>query len=70
MKRVLCPGTYDPVTIGHIDIISRCGAMFDEVIVAVVDDSYRKTTLFTADERVAVLAGVHQASAECEESPS
>lgn len=52
MKRVLCPGTYDPVTIGHIDIISRCCAMFDEVIVAVVDDSYRKTTLFAADERL------------------
>ncbi len=47
MKRVLCPGTYDPVTIGHLDIISRCSAMFDEVIVAVVDDSYRKTTLFS-----------------------
>ena len=52
MNRVLCPGTYDPVTIGHIDIISRCGAMFDEVIVAVVDDSYRKTTLFSVSERV------------------
>jgi pantetheine-phosphate adenylyltransferase len=52
VKRVLCPGTYDPVTIGHLDIISRCRAMFDEVIVAVVDDSYRKTTLFSAEERL------------------
>jgi pantetheine-phosphate adenylyltransferase len=51
VKRVLCPGTYDPVTIGHLDIITRCSAMFDEVIVAVVDDSYRKTTLFSAGER-------------------
>ena len=52
MNRVLCPGTYDPVTIGHLDIISRCSAMFDEVVVAVVDDSYRKTTLFSAGERM------------------
>lgn len=52
MKRVLCPGSYDPVTIGHLDIISRCSAMFDEVVVAVVDDSYRKTALFSAGERM------------------
>ncbi len=52
MNRVLCPGSYDPVTIGHLDIIGRCSAMFDEVIVAVVDDSYRKTALFSAGERL------------------
>jgi pantetheine-phosphate adenylyltransferase len=51
VKTVLCPGTYDPVTIGHIDIISRCSAMFDEVVVAVVDDSYRKSVLFSSGER-------------------
>jgi len=55
VNRVLCPGTYDPVTTGHIDIIARCCAMFDEVIVAVVDDSYRKTTLFSSDERLRFL---------------
>jgi len=48
----LCPGTYDPVTIGHIDIISRCAGMFDEVVVALVADSFRKTSLFTSEERV------------------
>ena len=46
MKTVLCPGTYDPVTVGHLDVISRCSAMFDEVVVGVVEDSYRKTSLF------------------------
>ena len=51
VKTVLCPGTYDPVTIGHLDIITRCSAMFDEVVVAVVDDSYRKSVLFSAGER-------------------
>lgn len=52
MKTVLCPGTYDPVTVGHVDVIARCSAMFDEVVVAVVDDSYRKSVLFTAEERL------------------
>jgi pantetheine-phosphate adenylyltransferase len=52
VKTALCPGTYDPVTVGHLDIITRCSAMFDEVVVAVVDDSFRKTVLFTCEERV------------------
>jgi len=48
----LLPGTYDPVTIGHLDVISRCSAMFDDVVVGVVDDSFRKSVLFRAEERV------------------
>jgi pantetheine-phosphate adenylyltransferase len=55
VKTALCPGTYDPVTIGHVDIISRCAGMFDEVVVAVVDDSFRKTVLFTCEERMRFL---------------
>jgi len=55
VKTVLCPGTYDPVTVGHIDIISRCSAMFDEVVVAIVDDSYRKSVMFTSEERLQFL---------------
>src|ERR1700680_1926795 len=50
----ICPGSYDPVTFGHIDVISRASAMFDKVIVAVVNLPVRKgETLFTAEERVA-----------------
>ena len=50
----VCPGSYDPVTYGHLDVISRAAAMFDKVIVAVVNLPVRKgETLFTADERVA-----------------
>ena len=50
----ICPGSYDPVTYGHLDVISRAAAMFDKVIVAVVNLPVRKGgTLFTADERVA-----------------
>ncbi len=50
----ICPGSYDPITYGHVDVISRAAAMFDKVIVAVVNIPIRKaTTLFSAEERVA-----------------
>jgi pantetheine-phosphate adenylyltransferase len=50
----ICPGSYDPVTNGHLDVISRACALFETVIVAVVNLPIRKgQTLFTAEERVA-----------------
>jgi pantetheine-phosphate adenylyltransferase len=52
----ICPGTFDPVTYGHLDVISRASAMFETVIVAVVNLPWRKgQTLFTADERIAFI---------------
>jgi len=49
---VVCPGTYDPVTNGHVDIIGRASRVFDEVIVGVVNNPVRKqSTLFSPDER-------------------
>ena len=49
----ICPGTFDPITNGHLDVIGRASAMFDEVIVGVVNIPWRKgNTLFTAEERV------------------
>ncbi len=55
-RTALCPGTFDPVTFGHLDVINRASAMFDEVVVAVVNLPWRKgATLFSADERVAFL---------------
>lgn len=49
----VCPGSYDPITLGHVDVISRASVMFDELIVAVVDASVRKSSsLFEAEERV------------------
>jgi pantetheine-phosphate adenylyltransferase len=49
----VCPGSYDPVTLGHLDIIKRVSEVFDNVIVAVVNQPVRKQkTLFDADERV------------------
>jgi len=55
VKTALCPGTYDPVTVGHVDVITRCSTIFDEVVIAVVDDSFRKTVLFNVEERVRFL---------------
>ena len=52
-RTAICPGSYDPVTNGHVDIISRASGMFDEVIVAVVNASVRKSrSLFDAEERI------------------
>ena len=49
----VCPGSYDPITNGHVDVITRAAAMFDELIVAVVNASVRKTKpMFTGEERV------------------
>jgi len=49
---VVCPGSYDPVTNGHLDIITRTSAAFERVIVGVVNNPIRKEkTLFTAEER-------------------
>lgn len=54
MVRALYPGTFDPVTNGHLDIISRAARLFDEVIVAVYDTP-PKTLLFSTDERVSMM---------------
>jgi pantetheine-phosphate adenylyltransferase len=49
----VCPGSYDPITNGHIDVITRASEIFDELIVTVVNASVRKDrALFTAEERV------------------
>ena len=54
MRRAVCPGSFDPVTNGHLDIVSRASQLFDEVVVAVgVNKS--KSRLFSADERIDML---------------
>ena len=53
---VVCPGSYDPVTNGHLDIITRTSAVFERVVVGVVNNPIRKQkTLFTAEERRAFI---------------
>lgn len=54
MRIGVCPGSFDPVTNGHLDIIARASKMFDKVIVAVLKNS-SKTSLFTIEERVEML---------------
>jgi pantetheine-phosphate adenylyltransferase len=51
----ICPGSYDPVTNGHVDIISRAALIFERVVVGVVRDPQHKSALFGVDERVAFL---------------
>jgi pantetheine-phosphate adenylyltransferase len=48
----VCPGTYDPVTVGHLDIIRRTAAVFDRVVVGVVRAPRHKQTMFTLEERI------------------
>ncbi len=52
--KVICPGSFDPVTLGHIDIITRASKMFDEVVVGVLKNA-EKTPCFTTDERISFL---------------
>ena len=59
MKRALTPGTFDPITSGHLDVIARASQLVDEVVVAVAD-SQKKGPLFTLEERVEL---VRQATA-------
>ncbi|NHD17276.1 MULTISPECIES: pantetheine-phosphate adenylyltransferase [Actinopolyspora] len=57
MRRAVCPGSYDPVTNGHLDIIERAAGLFDEVTVAVLVNKSKKS-LFDVDERIEMLREV------------
>lgn len=63
MKSAIYPGSFDPVTLGHIDIIHRAAKMFDEVTVCILENK-AKTPLFSVDERVRMLQKV------CEDIPN
>ncbi len=55
MITAIYPGTYDPVTFGHVDVIARAAEVFDRVVVGVVGDPRHKKPMFSLDERVAFL---------------
>nr|MDT0661528.1 pantetheine-phosphate adenylyltransferase [Micromonospora sp. DSM 115978] len=57
MRRAVCPGSFDPVTNGHLDIIGRASRLFDEVVVGVLINQ-SKRGLFSVDERIAMLREV------------
>lgn len=54
MSRAVCPGSFDPVTIGHLDVFGRAAALFDSVVIA-VGSNMSKTALFSPAERVVML---------------
>ena len=54
MRRAVCPGSFDPVTNGHLDVISRTALQFDEVVVAVLVNPNKKG-MFSADERIEMI---------------
>ena len=70
MKIAICPGSFDPVTLGHLDIITRASKLFDRVIVVVMSNS-AKSPLFTQLERMELLnkavanAGLDNVSVDC-----
>ncbi|HQR78744.1 MAG TPA: pantetheine-phosphate adenylyltransferase [Actinomycetota bacterium] len=57
MRRAVCPGSFDPVTNGHLDIVQRASDLFDEVVVAVLINK-KKQGLFTVEERIELLQQV------------
>jgi pantetheine-phosphate adenylyltransferase len=57
VRRAVCPGSFDPPTNGHLDVVSRTAALFDEVVVAVLVNK-AKSGMFTVDERMAMLTEI------------
>ena len=55
MITAIYPGTYDPVTMGHVDVIERAASIFDRIVVGVVGNPQHKSPMFTLDERVGFL---------------
>jgi pantetheine-phosphate adenylyltransferase len=55
LRTAICPGVFDPVTLGHLDIIRRTAGIFDRVVVGVVREPSHKQTMFSVEERVAFL---------------
>ena len=55
MSTAICPGSYDPVTFGHVDVIRRAAGIFDRIVVGIVRDPHHKGTLFSVEERVGFL---------------
>ena len=57
-KKAVCPGSFDPMTMGHLDIFTRASRLFDEVTVLVTGNPDKPSGLFTVEERVALIREV------------
>ena len=69
MITAICPGSYDPVTLGHVDVIGRAAAIFDRVVVGVVREPRHKQPLFPIEERIAFLEEALAGEANVEVTP-
>ncbi|MGO2426255.1 pantetheine-phosphate adenylyltransferase [Corynebacterium flavescens] len=58
MTKAVCPGSFDPITLGHVDIFNRANAMFDEVTVVVTGNPEKPSGLFSVEERVELIRQV------------
>ena len=52
MRRAICPGSFDPVTNGHLDIFERASQMFDEIVISVFHNPGKEKAMFSMEERV------------------
>ena len=69
MKTAVYPGSFDPITNGHVNIIERASKLFEKLVVAVAD-STSKTTLFTAEERIEMIrSSIHDKNVVVERAP-
>lgn len=60
MTNVLYPGSFDPITKGHMNIIEQASELFDEVVIAVLQNPLKKSGLFTLEERVEIIKNLYQ----------
>lgn len=60
MTRVIYPGSFDPITKGHMNIISQAASLFDEVVVAVLSNSSKKNSMFTVEERLSMIKELYK----------
>ncbi len=60
MTKVLYPGSFDPITKGHMNIIEQASNLFDEVVVAVLQNSSKKTSMFSLEERVDMIEKLYE----------
>ena len=60
MTKVLYPGSFDPITKGHMNIIEQASELFDEVIIAVLQNPLKKSGLFTLEERISIISELYK----------
>lgn len=60
MTRVLYPGSFDPMTKGHMNIVEQASELFDEVVIAVMQNSSKKTGMFTIEERMEIIKELYK----------